>query len=130
MLTAESEEEEGETDGKVPTNGDAAADDDAADNDAADDDAEAQPERRRCQQCNHDRPEGAFAPSHWAGTNRGGENRRHCLGCAPHTTPNGQRFCSGAHSHHGQAFETVSLLRPPSSHKAAALRIERAGTWY
>ena len=88
LLTAESEEEDDKTDGKAPTHGDAAADDDVAD-----DDAEAQPERRRCQQCNHDRPEGAFAPTHWAGTNRGGENRRRCLGCAPHT-PNGQRFCS------------------------------------
>ena len=62
--------------------------------DAEDDDADAQPERRRCQQCNRDRPEGAFAPVHWAGTNRGGGNRRRCLSCAPHTTPNGQRFCS------------------------------------
>ena len=107
LLTAESAEED-KTGRKETTHGSAAETDDGAADagadarhgaepsraDAEDDDADAQPERRRCQQCNRDRPEGAFAPAHWAATNRGGDNRRRCLSCAPHTTPNGQRFCS------------------------------------
>ena len=106
MLTAEFAEED-KTGRKETTHGSATETDDAAAEAGADarhgaepsradveDDAAAQPERRRCQQCNRDRPEGAFAPVHWAGTNRGGGNRRRCLSCAPHTTPNGQRFCS------------------------------------
>ena len=62
---------------------------------AEDDEAEAeQPERRRCTECQRDRPERAFAPAHWAGTNRGKANKRRCMSCAPMTTPAGKRFCS------------------------------------
>ena len=106
MLTAESAEED-ETGRKEKTHGSATETDGGAAEAGADgrhgaepsradvdDDADAQPERRR---------EGVLrpvsvallaAPAHWAATNRGGDNRRRCLSCAPHTTPNGQRFCS------------------------------------